>query len=229
MMDDFSKSIKSCIALASSLNILEQSGSYLSLNASNEFKKTSREALNYTKIYETGNKLQDFNFMLNDLSFFQFTSKPNSSDLRFAFYPNPLKIISHNDDMVTAESLLVDGYFTDDEFQQFLSEIDPIMDTPHIRYDYASGQHCKYYHPAAHFHIGFNSDNRWPVRRILSPYGFFLSILSLYYLDIWKTEGEKNVSSGNYLDIEYRKEIKKCFLINMPDFDSIEGERLHII
>ena len=227
VMNNLSKSIRSCIELASELDILIHSASQSSLVASREFKAASRNAITYSDLYAIGNKMQDFNFMLHDYSFFQFSKEASSSDLRFAYYPNPLNIISLNDDKVYAQSLLVNGELTDEDFQQLLSEADPIMDTPLIRYDLSKSQHCKNYHPTAHFHIGFNSNNRWPVKRVLSPLGFFLNILNLYYSEIWKSKGEASQNGTNYLDEKFRSEIKKCLLLDHPHFEKIESERLH--
>ena len=63
-------------------------------------------------------------------------------------------------------------------------------DIPSIRYDYSPTQYEEKFHPASHFHIGFHSENRWPVTRVLTPYSFFLKILAMYYSDIWKSNFE---------------------------------------
>ncbi|NMP04849.1 DUF2290 domain-containing protein [Pseudoalteromonas arctica] len=229
MNKSFSHSINKCIECIAEINYLFQAGTINSLNASKEFKYKSRRAVYYREIYEAGTENQDFNLMLKDLSYFQFTENTKDKDVRLAFYPNPFQFIEYQNQKKEALELFNDKYLSENEYEQVLSEGDFICDIPLIRYDLSVDQHCDNYHPAAHFHIGFNPDNRWPVGRKLTPYAFMLKVLMLYYPKLWFKFGDQGAGQQNTLDISYRDELKNCELIDDMYFKEFEKERLNFM
>ncbi|QVK23735.1 DUF2290 domain-containing protein [Shewanella dokdonensis] len=200
MLAKFNQNIMKCITLANERNILAQAGSTTSLKSSPRFLATSREATSYRQLYDAGLETQNFNLMLYDQSFFQFAivSSEENLSVRLAYYPNPYIFIEHINEKNDALSLLDIGELTHEEYEQLISESTCYSEIPIIRYDLSTEQYCENYHPTAHFHIGFNSESRWPVRRVLSPLAFFLNIIKNYYIDIWiKAEVSKTPLKTN--------------------------------
>ena len=223
---ELSKSIKKCIEISAEFGLLLQCGPAHSLSASDEFKKATRRVAYYRELYDIGTKNQDFNLMLSDHSFFQF-SEQNGQELRFAYYPNPYSFVEYENEKKAASELLNDGDISDAEFEQLVSECNFTCDIPLIRYDYSPSQYCKKYHPTAHFHIGFRSENRWPVKRAITPVVFFLKILSHYYHETWKKAEDSDET--NILEKIYRLETNNCEVLSAEFFSSEESQKLHFI
>lgn len=224
-MDDFNKSIKQSIELFDKLSFLLQSGPMNSLSVSEETKRASYRSKSYRELYDTIVSFQDFNVLLPDGALFQFTKLGKGINSRLAFYPNPYKFISFQDEKQAALELLDAGEIELDEYEQLLSESDCYTEIPLIRYDVDESAHCEFFHPTAHFHIGFFSENRWPVRRLLTPLAFTFKILLHYYPELWRKHN-KQFS----LDLDYRNELKNCLMLDNIDkalFMPIESERLH--
>ncbi|MBP3140109.1 DUF2290 domain-containing protein [Aliivibrio fischeri] len=234
-MTDFCRSIIKGVHCIEKISFLLQAGTVNSLDASSEVKAITRDAFSYREVYDAVTAKQEFNIMLSDHSFFQFTEKTENRELRLAYYPNPYRFVEYKELKKEALELLNDGCLTDIEYEQLLSEAEFSCDIPVIRYDLSFRQHCEHYHPTGHLHVGFHSENRWPVDRILSPYAFILKILMYYYPQLWKEKGEElsNCSTNiNWLDVEYRKELSSCTKISVVEnskFTTIESERLYII
>ena len=222
----FNASIYSCIELAFSYEILMQAGSRCSLNASKSFKMMSRSATEYRELYDTGVNNQDFNLLIFDGSFFQFSL--HGEDIRLAFYPNPYTSLNKTKLAREAKELLERGSLTSTEYEQIISEEVFHTEIPPIRFDYSKIQYHEDYHPCAHFHVGFHSDNRWPSKLILTPQAFFLKIIRLYYLDKWKTIAQDIKVSHIHPDILYTQELNKCSFVNSNFFTVDEESRLYI-
>ncbi|EHR40476.1 DUF2290 domain-containing protein [Alishewanella jeotgali] len=228
----FNQNIRETISLAEKFGLLFQAGSCVSLVTPPEVKFMSRRAVSYREVYDTIVSFQSFNLMLEDRSFFQFTEVEANSDVRLVYYPNPYQFVEYLSERREILKLLESEEITDIEYEQFTSEADFTSDIPVIRYDLSLNQHCKLYHPAAHFHIGFHAENRWPVDRVLTPKAFFLKTLYSYYQRKWKTQEQNTIDEiENVFDMLYREEIRKnCPLISEMSpkhFDRIEHERLH--
>lgn len=226
MSREFNDSIKRCIQKLSEMECLTHTVSISSLQASNEFKKACKKQVSYRSLYETAIANSDFNFMLFDNSFFQFTETKQDEEVRMAFYPNPYNSTEYKNTVDSWQSLLEEGSLSQAEFEQILAEEVFSCDTPLIRYDLSLKQYCKNYHPAAHLHIGFHANNRWPVKKVLSPYAFLLKIICYYYGDLWKKHGD-NGDEPNTLDLIYRAEIASCKMLHDDYFQPHERERLH--
>ncbi|MBB1335886.1 MULTISPECIES: DUF2290 domain-containing protein [unclassified Pseudoalteromonas] len=228
----FNQSIKATIALADKYGLLLQAGASNSFTAPAEVKHMTRRAKSYKEVYDAIVSYQSFNLMLTDKAVFQFTETEPERDVRLAYYPNPYRFTGYLSERRDALELLQNDEISEIEYEQLTSEADFMSDIPVIRYDLSLDQHCKFYHPAAHFHIGFHAENRWPVDRILTPKAFFFKTLCNYYPDKWK-EPENYVGNKleNPLDRLYRLELSKncpSISVNSPDhFAQIEAERLH--
>jgi len=229
MNKNFNASIHKSLDTLNKLDLLLQPMSITSLTVSDNFKKSSLRANVYKDIYDTAVSHHDYNLMLNDKSFFQFTTIKDNKEVRLAFYPNPYKFTEYIGNKKEIDKLLDDDEITFSEYEQLLSESNFTSDIPLIRYDLSLSQYIEHHHPAAHLHIGFKKENRWPVRRILTPYAFTLKILSHYYSDVWVNLEEKNQLKNNWFNEEYQNEIERCGIIDAEYFSKNEQKRLYMI
>lgn len=229
MLAKFNQSIINCINLANDYGFLAQAGSNTSLKLSAKFIATSRDATSYRELYDVGVETQNFNIMIFDHSFFQFTIKPEQDGyaIRLAYYPNPYFFIEYMNEKRDALSLFKEDEITLEEYEQLISESSNYSETPIIRYDLSREQYCTNYHPTAHFHIGFNSESRWPVKIILSPLAFFLNIVKNYYMDIWLKAEINNEPFENILESKYKIELESCPLIEQEYFNHNDEKRLY--
>ena len=183
-----SRDIRKVADLAKVLNIDRHHVTFNSINVHAELKKLCKSTLYYQEIYDYIAVNNQYNLMLTDNSCFQFSESRNASneqELRYAYYPNPYQFVEFKDHVKVAQELFDQGEITYSEYEQLLNECNFTHHIPVLRYDYSPSQYNANFHPASHFHIGFNSENRWPVSKVLTPYLFFLKILSMYYSDIW--------------------------------------------
>lgn len=136
----------------------------------------------YSSVYVAGLSLSHYNILLTDYSYFQF-SWDRENYVRYAYYPNPF--ISGKDNELESfrrlQELVESGLLQHEEYLTILSERSAMSGIPMLRYENAPDQRKKFAHPCSHFHIGFHSENRWPVRRILTPYAFSLLVFKNYY------------------------------------------------
>lgn len=233
-MNNFNQNILKCINLLNSYELLFQPGCSTTLEASSEFKRMARRSTSYRKLYDVGTAYQDFNLMMTDKSFFQFTRTKvknkitglDDFDLRLVYYPNPYKFVEYQENKLEVEKMYDNNEITLEEYHQFLSEEFFTSDIPLIRYDLSKNQYCENYHPTAHFHIGFHAENRWLVKRELTPMAFMLKILMHYYTQWWKDLGD-NGNDENHLTKLYREEISRCSLIDRTYFSTLEEGRLY--
>lgn len=200
---EVNKNIRKVADLAKKLNIDRHHSTFASINVTSELKKLCKATLYYQEIYDYIAANNQYNLMLTDNSFFQFSESRNGNneqELRYAYYPNPYQFIEFREHLQAVQELLDQGEISLSEYEQLLNECNFTHHIPVIRYDYSPSQYDASFHPASHFHIGFNSENRWPVSKVLTPYLFFLKILSMYYSDIW-IENFTNSSEQTLNDI----------------------------
>lgn len=234
MSKNFNQSIRETITLADQYGLLFQAGSSSSLSVPPEIRSKTRKATSYKEVYNTITSYQSFNLMMKDMSFFQFTETEPNKEVRLAYYPNPYQFSEYMSEKREALDLLNNNQITETEYEQLISEADFTSDVPVIRYDLSFKQHCKLYHPTAHFHIGFHAENRWPVGRVLTPKAFFLKTLYNYYPEKWRElETSEGDTIKNIWDSIYRSELlSNCPLVSdlsPQHFEQMEKERLHFI
>lgn len=64
---------------------------------------------------------QDFNLMMDDHSYFQFTESKAEEDVRLAYYPNPYQFVEYENDKREALNMLESNEITQDEYEQLLT------------------------------------------------------------------------------------------------------------
>jgi len=130
--------------------------------------------------------LSHYNILLKDYSYFQFTWDGKSS-WRLAYFPNPWiagisAAAAQLDSWENQEEL---GTLSHEEVSMLMDELEYHGSIPPIRFEYSTAQYKEIAHPAAHFHIGRDSTNRWPVAIAIGPSLFTMIIAKFYYANSW--------------------------------------------
>lgn len=167
------------------MNIRE--GSYIKF--SEEFRKAAQKQ-NYNAAYIKGMESDDYDYLLKDGSFFQFSYDLFEKDftIRLAFYPS-INDISYDDFLAEQIGSGIEecGAAFLDDYQQFITEQESKSVSP-IRYDYNSKIYKKFIHSASHLHFGNEEDIRVPLNKILLPSAFTKIVLQYFYYELWKNK-----------------------------------------
>lgn len=168
-----------------------------SITISDSFKNIALDSMaTYEALYLEGLSGGQYNILLADYSFFQFGGQTDAN-LRYAYYPNPFLGSSREavSELAELRTYVDEGVLDVDEFLHRVSELRFTQHPPLVRYENAPSQYVDLVHPCSHLHIGHHSENRWPVRRVLTPAAFTLIMLKLFYSDFW-SEGD-TIPSGD--------------------------------
>jgi hypothetical protein len=137
----------------------------------------------YKDIFLIASHNLDYDVMLEDGSFFQFTYGANK-DIHYSFFDRVENILSYEE--------FVNKYLSEynvdsisQEYEMYLST-DKDQNSPlPIRYDVAQNEYKETIHPYAHFHFGFNNNIRVPTDKIIKPLDFVDFIIKHMYKDKW--------------------------------------------
>ena len=203
----FRSSLDEARTLLNQLGFLKSSGvkSIYRDGVSDEFKKASQQE-NYFRLYNTGLENFDYDILMYDESFLQFSYDGIDGNdiplLRFAFFQNPqlfityeqyidhLKKESYIDEDENLESL---GVSFEEEYSQYLNEQQVNTSNTSIRFDTDSESHIPLVHSTSHFHFGHVTNVRVPCCSVISPLGFVLFIIKHIYYNDWK----RLIEAGN--------------------------------
>ncbi|MEK5024523.1 DUF2290 domain-containing protein [Paenibacillus sp. FSL M7-1046] len=182
-------------------NLLSESDLLKDVNKSRKFTldfgKYSREFMevfqsdNYDEIYKKAMKNMDFDFLLIDDSFFQFscTSEEDTIDegnLRYAYFENPRKYDTYEEFLAKCgfsyEECGEEFYF---EYEQEIAEAKLKDSVTPIRYDYDYGLYTPIEHSISHFHFGHNNNIRVATSKILTPTKFVSFVMRNMYTKKW--------------------------------------------
>ena len=158
-----------------------------SLEIDDQFRNVSLDAeATYEEIFKTGLHRSNYNILLSDYAYFQFWRESDQS-WRLGYYPNPwLSGVSSAETLMKRwEELEEIGDLTYEEASELIADMPYQGAVPPIRFEYAPAQYKEFAHPAAHFHIGRHSENRWPSSISIGPRAFVLIIAKLYYPKAW--------------------------------------------
>lgn len=131
---------------------------------------------------------RDYDILLKDDSYFQFTKEGNL--YKYVFMQTPLKKISievfadlcgMNIDTDIDE--IENVYEESDDSELYHKSENPI----YLRYENSLKGYNPNVHSFSHLHIGLNKDLRIPLSIILTPDVFVLFVIKLVYKDIWET------------------------------------------
>ncbi|MEN5220729.1 DUF2290 domain-containing protein [Stenotrophomonas sp. TWI602] len=197
------------------------------LGVDEEFRRMVMSAdCSHESLYSYCIQRSHFNILLYDHSFFQF-SWSGLDAVRFAFYPNP-----HVSDLAGVNKFrkyrgkLSDGVIEDEDFSQLLRGMAYRGSIPIFRYENAPSQYVPLSHPCSHLHIGVHGDNRWALRRQLTPLAFSMLMAKHYYPEEWSMGVEQGSTSGeNGFETRLRQVRSECRII--ADFSAEEELAFH--
>lgn len=206
--------------IISAIGLSETFSNPAPLLVSEEFRKLVLSDCDYITVYLAGLRLSHYNFLLADYSYFQF-SISKDDHVRYAYYPNPF---AHNiADFKRRQELVGAGMVTQEEYLGMLADTRGDYRVPIIRYENAPDQHTGLNHPCSHFHIGHHSENRWPIRRLLTPFAFVMLIIKQYYGEAWRAAGDDEGDAfGNKFETELVRERSNCRMIDSELFTAFE-------
>lgn len=171
-------------------NLLRQKGFKPIGEVSAEFKFSALRKT-YFQTYKIGKINFDFDFLLQDESYLQFShndsNNPKYPLLRYAFFQNPQEFISYEDYLwqLNIEPEEAGDSFIE-EYSQYLSEASINTEATTIRYDLDFSSHHPLIHATSHLHIGVSENLRIPCNKIMTPVAFTLFIIKNLYYNTWK-------------------------------------------
>jgi len=195
-----------------------------SLSPNSRFNEVALDAESaYEDIYFCGLRENQLNFILNDMTFFQF-SRDSEKETRYAFYPSPFS----QESISLMGSYIKDrdeGYLDDEEFSQALESLPRNSRRPVLRYEFSDSQYRRVRHPLSHLHIGVYGEDRWSFERFLTPYAFGLQVAKMYFGSDWEslTQGEES-ERHNELDDMLISEKKRCAMAPIDKYCDIEKQ-----
>jgi len=201
----------------------------VSLDVDTEFRKVAlAPESSYAQIYKVGLTRSAYNILLRDYSFFQFSWESDHS-WRMAYLPNPwITGVADASRIVTQwEALEEMGELTHEEASDLIDELPYRGAVPPIRFDYSRSGYREIGHPAAHFHVGRDTDNRWPCALLLGPTAFAMMIARLYYSDQWRPLSSfETAGVVDCFDIRFAQVIQASG--SVPEFTDTEQRMLHL-
>jgi hypothetical protein len=202
-----------------------------SLDPDAEFKRIARDSgALYEDIFLLGLKTRSYNIILSDYAFLQF-SRDGDADVRFAYYPNPF--LGAASDVVKElgefRDLVTEGEFSLEDYLHMVSEVRRSQHAPLLRYENAPRQYDELKHPCSHFHFGHHGGNRWPAKKVLSPYVFCLMVLKMFYPEEWSSGGFLKKGSKRFsLDELYSCAKEECEELPVHLFSNKERKQFYL-
>ncbi|MBX7534512.1 DUF2290 domain-containing protein [Qipengyuania sp. GH1] len=202
----------------------------VSFSANAEFRAKSRDTdVPYEELYLLGLRDVQYNMILNDFSFFQF-SQDSENEYRFAYYPNPY--LGSDEAAVSSikelHEYVSEGVLDYEDYLRSISEVSVTRYPPMIRYEFSASQYDSEWHPASHLHIGIFADWRWGIAKFLNPKLFTLTVLRHLYPNAWREcqgipSGDRRVT----LDEELTTVKGQCGAVPLDFYSNNERNRLH--
>ena len=219
------KSIRRSWDLARHIGIAGVFSVPTSFSARKEFKSASRDSsLSYDELYLLGMRRSQYNILLSDKSFLQY-SQSGEYEFRYAYYPNPFLAASQlaDYDMRELEDCLEAGVINMEEYLDEVSNIDVSQHPPLLRYEYSVKQYQELKHPCSHFHIGHHVHSRWPVGRKLTPVAFSAIVFKLFYDSAWGGASFISARPSQLSLEEYYSNLRKeCSILPHEHFSTDE-------
>lgn len=178
----------------------------------------------YEEVFFAGLKEGQLNFILNDLTYFQF-SRDSEIEARYAFYPSPF---SANSIVLLKKYLeaLDNGWLDNEAFLHAIEALPSNNRRPVLRYEYSDSQYRKIRHPISHLHIGTYGQDRWGFEKFITPYAFCLQVAKMYFGEHWEALTEEDGPVRNNQFDDYLVAEKAACL--MPPIERFcDDERQH--
>ena len=198
------------------------------LDVDEEFKKVALDSeSSYAEIYKIGLRRSAYNLLLWDYSFFQF-SREGEDAWRLAYFPNPwITGVAEAQVLQELEGMEQLGTLTHEEASDLIDELPYRGAVPPIRFEYSRAAYREIAHPAAHFHVGRNSENRWPCALLIGPAAFSMMVARLYYPNEWRPLSTfEGAGVEDCIDLRFAKVIQASQFVE--EFTDIERRMLHL-
>jgi hypothetical protein len=226
---EFARSMRAAADFVERIGLLEVASNLTSLEPSAEFFQAAVSGdYSYRELYQIGLHNLDYNILLCDLSYLQFHYSTASAPfgVRYAFYPNPFDFTPFEE--FVSEFGLDGAPNAYEDYLSFLADERESTKIPTVRYDLAFRDYHELVHPTAHFHLGLHTDNRWPVKRVLSPYVFTLLITKMFFGQKWRERGKsRDETELNTFDVELSRERDRCQPLSVDFFSEREERQFH--
>jgi hypothetical protein len=147
-----------------------------------------RSSTTYIEVYSRYINRQAYDFLLDDGSFFFF--RRNLGDptiLSYGFFESPYHGVSYT-------QFASDIGDRDDAWQAYEEYCAQLPTQSHVlpvRYDWSPALYREGAHPAAHLHMGYESDMRLAVDAMLLPLQFVLFVIRHFYVTTWETTASR--------------------------------------
>jgi hypothetical protein len=212
------------------MSLLEEARCFHSLDVSEAFKVASMSHAPYEEVFRTGLQERDYNFLLSDYSFLQFTHMgQRDGGVRYLFCPNPYEFIS----LAAFVEKFVDAIPEEDDptelYSQFLSEQPTRFSAPAVRFEVDLESYREAAHPSAHFHFGAHASNRWPAATEFTPLVFGLNIAKMFYNDAWELFGYDPETNANQFDQALAQAKRNCENLGAEHFSNFEKQLPHFV
>lgn len=194
------------VSFMKKINLLKKEN--YSRNVSFEFSKFSNEFVqifqknDYINIYVTAMENNDYDILLKDDSFFQFTYDDRDCKIiRYAYYENPFIYETYEEFLMKELDTSIEdvGDLFMQEYEQYVSEASIKSSVNPMRFDYDENEeHYKeMLHTGSHIHIGHDNEIRLPTKYLLTPFGFVIFVIRnqylAYYKELLQEEKLKNI------------------------------------
>lgn len=208
----FRADLARCFDLLKALDL----ASYRNLNPRTDASTVNvlRGAEEYVDLYNAYFSNQAFDFSLEDGSLMFF--RRNAADktmLSYGYLESPYARLSYEefiDEYFKAE-LIAGG--TMEEYENYLSQVPLRKHIVPLRFDWSPSLYREGAHPAAHLHVGYNTEMRIAVDAVLTLMQFVLLVLRHFYVEAWEGRAcqmqevvrEANAVSELHVVPDYRK------------------------
>ncbi len=137
----------------------------------------------YVQKYSIALKNSDYDIILEDNSFFQFTTM-QPTDIHYSFFHKIERILSYEE--------FEERYLTEENIDSIAQEYEMYISTDKnptyfcpIRYDVAEREYKEGMHAYAHLHIGAETQIRIPMDKVIKPLEFVDFVVKHTYKEKW--------------------------------------------
>ncbi|MEH2124324.1 DUF2290 domain-containing protein [Nostoc sp.] len=181
----------------------------------------------YHKLYQLAITNKDYDILLNDYSFFQFSCESNASNkivkYRYAYYETPSEFPTYEEFVnELGFSYIECGEEFFQDYEQVIDEAKLKKTVTPLRYDYDEDLHEPPVHPISHLHLGFQNEIRVPIKYILTPHAFVSFVIRHIYWNKWKDL----MSDSKFCSIYYVK--AECKILPEKHFGIDEEKDFYI-
>lgn len=185
----FRTQLQSCNRLLRDLNLVAYFNQYPASGP--KVVEKLRKAETYEELYRQYLALNAANMILNDGAILFFLRTPNQrTKLSYGYLECPYLVPTYAE--FQAEFLGVsrpDSLEDWEDYEVVRSQSPRRSHVTPLRFDWSPTLYREGAHPAAHLHVGHQTDVRLAVDVIMEPIHFILMVLRQYYLSAWEDHG----------------------------------------